>query len=204
MRAHPQRGIRGSIPPPAHTGSSRAVGAEPCPPVPATRSARQLALRASDGRRSGAAAGISGVGRARRCLRHRSSPGRSDVAPRRPDRADQRASAPSDRERTRAISKNGSPVLDLEPGDRHRRAARPERATRRHQRPSGVDVPADPACPVRPGRGEWSAKVGIAPIRDAFSELPGYALVLLAMSPNDTAERFLARDAFWTAVMKRT
>jgi hypothetical protein len=51
---------------------------------------------------------------------------------------------------------------------------------------------------------EWSAKVGIAPIRDAFGELPGYALVLLAMSPNDTAERFLARDAFWTAVMKRT
>jgi hypothetical protein len=28
--------------------------------------------------------------------------------------------------------------------------------------------------------------------------------VLLAMSPNDTAERFLARDAFWSAVMKRT
>jgi hypothetical protein len=34
--------------------------------------------------------------------------------------------------------------------------------------------------------------------------LPGYALVLLAMSPNDTMERFMARDAFWTAVMKRT
>jgi hypothetical protein len=50
----------------------------------------------------------------------------------------------------------------------------------------------------------WSAKAGMAPIRQALSELPGYALVLLAMSPNDTAERFLARDAFWTAVMKRT
>ena len=50
----------------------------------------------------------------------------------------------------------------------------------------------------------WSAKAGIEPIREAMSELPGYALVLLAMSPNDTAERFLARDAFWTAVMKRT
>jgi hypothetical protein len=49
----------------------------------------------------------------------------------------------------------------------------------------------------------WSAEAGIAPIRQALSELPGYALVLLAMSPNDTAERFLARDAFWTAVMKR-
>jgi hypothetical protein len=49
----------------------------------------------------------------------------------------------------------------------------------------------------------WSAKAGMAPIRQALSELPGYALVLLAMSPNDTAERFLARDAFWTAVMKQ-
>jgi hypothetical protein len=50
----------------------------------------------------------------------------------------------------------------------------------------------------------WSARAGMAPIRRALCELPGYALVLLAMSPNDTAERFLARDAFWTAVMKRT
>jgi hypothetical protein len=50
----------------------------------------------------------------------------------------------------------------------------------------------------------WSAKAGLAPIRQALSELPGYALVLLAMSPNDTAERFLARDAFWAAVIKRT
>jgi hypothetical protein len=50
----------------------------------------------------------------------------------------------------------------------------------------------------------WSAKSGLAPIRQALSELPGYALVLLAMSPNDTAERFLARDAFWAAVIKRT
>ena len=50
----------------------------------------------------------------------------------------------------------------------------------------------------------WSAKAGMTPIRQALSELPGYALVLLAMSPNDTAERFLARDAFWAAVIKRT
>jgi hypothetical protein len=58
--------------------------------------------------------------------------------------------------------------------------------------------------PFARAAGEWSAKAGIAPIREAFSGLPGYALVLLAMSPNDTAERFLARDAFWSAVMKRT
>ena len=50
----------------------------------------------------------------------------------------------------------------------------------------------------------WSTKAGMAPIRQALSELPGYALVLLATSPNDTAERFLARDAFWAAVTKRT
>jgi hypothetical protein len=50
----------------------------------------------------------------------------------------------------------------------------------------------------------WTAKVGMAPVQDALCALPGYALVLLAMSPNDTAERFMARDAFWTAVMNRT
>ena len=58
--------------------------------------------------------------------------------------------------------------------------------------------------PFARAAGEWSAKAGIAPIRNALAGLPGYALVLLAMSPNDTAERFLARDAFWSAVMKRT
>jgi hypothetical protein len=50
----------------------------------------------------------------------------------------------------------------------------------------------------------WSAKAGIAPIKEVLGELPGYALVMLAMSPNDTVERFMARDAFWTAVTKRT
>jgi hypothetical protein len=50
----------------------------------------------------------------------------------------------------------------------------------------------------------WAAKAGMTPIKEALCELPGYALVLLAMSPNDTAERFLARDAFLTAVMKRS
>jgi hypothetical protein len=50
----------------------------------------------------------------------------------------------------------------------------------------------------------WSARAGMAPIQHALCELPGYALVLLATSPNDTVERFMARDAFWTAVMKRS
>jgi hypothetical protein len=48
----------------------------------------------------------------------------------------------------------------------------------------------------------WTARHGMEPIGDVLRHLPGYALVLLASSPNDTAERFLARDAFWTAVMK--
>jgi hypothetical protein len=45
----------------------------------------------------------------------------------------------------------------------------------------------------------WTARHGMAPIGDVLRHLPGYALVLLASSPNDTAERFLARDAFWAA-----
>ena len=50
----------------------------------------------------------------------------------------------------------------------------------------------------------WTAEHGMAKVERALRELPGYALVLLAASPNDTAERFMARDAFWAAVMKRT
>ncbi|MDF2781848.1 MAG: hypothetical protein K0S96_1652, partial [Geminicoccaceae bacterium] len=50
----------------------------------------------------------------------------------------------------------------------------------------------------------WTAEHGMASVERALRELPGYALVLLAASPNDTAERFMARDAFWAAVMKRT
>ena len=50
----------------------------------------------------------------------------------------------------------------------------------------------------------WTAEHGMAPVESALRDLPGYALVLLAASPNDTAGRFMARDAFWAAVMKRT
>lgn len=50
----------------------------------------------------------------------------------------------------------------------------------------------------------WSANSGMAPLQDTLCGLPGYALVLLAASPNDTAERFMARDAFWAAVHNRT
>lgn len=50
----------------------------------------------------------------------------------------------------------------------------------------------------------WVAKNGMASVADALHKLPGYAIVLLATSPNDTAERFMARDAFWQAVHRKT
>jgi len=50
----------------------------------------------------------------------------------------------------------------------------------------------------------WVATNGMTPIADALQKLPGYAIVLLATSPNDTVERFMARDAFWQAVQRKT
>lgn len=50
----------------------------------------------------------------------------------------------------------------------------------------------------------WVAQNGMAPVAEALKDLPGYAIVLLATSPNDTVERFVARDAFWQAVERKT
>jgi len=50
----------------------------------------------------------------------------------------------------------------------------------------------------------WSTFHGMGSIVEALHRLPGYALVLLAASPSDTAERFMARDAFWAGVMARS
>jgi hypothetical protein len=50
----------------------------------------------------------------------------------------------------------------------------------------------------------WTTFHGMSTIVEALHRLPGYALVLLAASPNDTAERFMARDAFWAGVMARS
>jgi len=50
----------------------------------------------------------------------------------------------------------------------------------------------------------WTGEHGMAPVERLLRDLPGYALVLLATSPNDTAERFVARDAFWAAVTRRS
>lgn len=49
----------------------------------------------------------------------------------------------------------------------------------------------------------WTTFHGMDALVQALHRLPGYALVLLAASPSDTAERFMARDAFWHAVMVR-
>lgn len=49
----------------------------------------------------------------------------------------------------------------------------------------------------------WTARHGNQPIARVLEDLPGYAVVLLASSPNDTAGRFMARDAFWVAVLGR-
>jgi hypothetical protein len=48
---------------------------------------------------------------------------------------------------------------------------------------------------------QWTAVHGMEPLGVVLRRLPGYALVLLASNPNDTVERFMARDAFWSAVM---
>ncbi len=49
----------------------------------------------------------------------------------------------------------------------------------------------------------WVADHGMGPVAEALNCLPGYAIVLLATSPNDTVERFMARDAFWQAVQTK-
>jgi hypothetical protein len=50
----------------------------------------------------------------------------------------------------------------------------------------------------------WTTFHGMSAIVQTLHRLPGYALVLLAASPSDTAERFMAREAFWTAVKARS
>lgn len=50
----------------------------------------------------------------------------------------------------------------------------------------------------------WVAVHGMEPVAEIMKDLPGYAIVLLATSPNDTVERFMARDAFWQAVERKS
>jgi len=51
---------------------------------------------------------------------------------------------------------------------------------------------------------DWVSDNGMEAVGSALQNLPGYAIVLLATSPNDTVERFFARDAFWQAVERKT
>ncbi len=50
----------------------------------------------------------------------------------------------------------------------------------------------------------WVARNGMAEVGEVLKTLPGYAMVFLATSPNDTVERFMARDAFWQAMATKT
>jgi hypothetical protein len=45
--------------------------------------------------------------------------------------------------------------------------------------------------------------VGATPeeLQRELARLPGYAFLLLTLCPNDSAESFIARDAFWTAML---
>ncbi len=49
----------------------------------------------------------------------------------------------------------------------------------------------------------WVAIESMQPIAACLSRRPGFALVLLATSPSDSVERFMARDAFWLALEQR-
>lgn len=50
---------------------------------------------------------------------------------------------------------------------------------------------------------EWIAAAGCARLEQHMQRLPGYAFVFLTAFRNDSAESFLARDAFWNAMLGR-
>jgi len=47
----------------------------------------------------------------------------------------------------------------------------------------------------------WLAEATPEELHRELARLPGYAFLLLTLCPNDTAESFMARDAFWTAML---
>ncbi|MCB1969412.1 MAG: hypothetical protein KDG54_03295 [Geminicoccaceae bacterium] len=49
----------------------------------------------------------------------------------------------------------------------------------------------------------WVQALGQKALEEAMSTLPGYAFMFLATYPNDSAESFMARDAFWAAMLGR-
>jgi hypothetical protein len=48
---------------------------------------------------------------------------------------------------------------------------------------------------------DWVQKGGFASLQAEMTSLPGFAFLYLAIYPNDSAESFMARDAFWTAML---
>ncbi len=48
---------------------------------------------------------------------------------------------------------------------------------------------------------DWVQKGGFASLQTEMTTLPGFAFLYLAVYPNDSAESFMARDAFWTAML---
>jgi hypothetical protein len=48
---------------------------------------------------------------------------------------------------------------------------------------------------------DWLPGVAPEELQRELAGLPGYAFLLLTVCPNDTAESFMARDAFWTAML---
>jgi hypothetical protein len=48
---------------------------------------------------------------------------------------------------------------------------------------------------------EWIRATGCPTVQDHLTRLPGYAFLLLTASESDSAETFMARDAFWAAVL---
>jgi hypothetical protein len=50
----------------------------------------------------------------------------------------------------------------------------------------------------------WIARTAATEALQAqLTELPGFAFMLLTLYPNDSAESFMARDAFWAAMLGR-
>ena len=50
---------------------------------------------------------------------------------------------------------------------------------------------------------EWLAREPGEVISLRLADLPGYAFLIMTMSPSDSAQSFIARDAFWSAMLGR-
>ena len=51
---------------------------------------------------------------------------------------------------------------------------------------------------------DWLATTSGDVIAEGLADLPGYAFLIMTMSPSDSAQSFVARDAFWSAMLGRT